>query len=70
MRKKHNLSDDDCEEMLFLVKQAKAQILSWKAHSVIQDWAMSICHGSNTRATETGLGNEEFLGITVLRSSQ
>ena len=32
VKNESNLSDDDCEEMRFLVKQAKAQIVSWKAH--------------------------------------
>ena len=42
VKNESNLSDDDCEEMRFLVKQAKAQILSWKAHilrSIHQDSA-------------------------------
>lgn len=42
VKNESNLSDDDCEEMRFLVKQAKAQIVSWKAHilrSIHQDSA-------------------------------
>ena len=29
---KQSKTDDDYEEMRFLVKQAKAQVVSWKAH--------------------------------------
>ena len=42
VKNESNLSKDDCEEMRFLVKQAKAQIVSWKAHilrSIHQDSA-------------------------------
>lgn len=42
VKNESNLSDDDCEEMRFLVKEAKAQIVSWKAHilrSIHQDSA-------------------------------
>ena len=42
VKNESNLSDDDCEEMRFLVKQAKAQIVLWKAHilrSIHQDLA-------------------------------
>ena len=64
VKNESNLSDDVCEEMRFLVKQAKAQIVSWKAHilrSMHQDSArIDFLESRILFPCHPGLGHEVF----------